>query len=164
MKNKHQVETIPRNNYETPVPLLKQILKDFKLNSENFTDICATKQNRKFKRYITKKENALNQNIKTDFFCNPPFDELATWVTFCHKLHQKNNRNGLMLIPCYTDSNWWTKHIGNQFQYVDDFKFLDKRLGFWYHNRPVEEYYKKISIKPNKYWMPCVWILWRAKN
>lgn len=145
--------------WETPAPILKEILKTFKL-SNNFTDIAATKRNRKFRRYITKKQNALKKILKNDSFCNPPFNDLETWVSFCHDQHLQNNITVLMLLPCYTDSSWWTRHIGNKFQYVDDFQFLDKRLGFLINNKPALDKNGKRQV----YYMPCVWILWRGKN
>lgn len=150
----------PQNTmWETPKPILKEILKQFNLKN-NFVDIAATKKNRKFRRYIDKKTNALKQKLMHNSFCNPPFNDLATWVEFCHRQHQKYGITVLMLLPCYTDSSWWTEHIGNKFQYVSDFQFLDKRLGFLINNKPALDKNGKRQV----YYMPCVWILWRGSK
>jgi len=155
----------PKNTmWEMPKPLLRDAILHFfgEFHEYQWLDICATKKNRKFLAYFSKKINALKQKLTKEFFyyCNPPFNDLATWVEFCHDQHLKRNCTVLMIVPCYTDSSWWTEHIGNQFQYVSDFKFLDDRLGFLINNKPVVNEKGKRQV----YYMPCVWILWRSKN
>ena len=141
-------------DYETPPLLLKEIIKELKLENVDFMDFCATKTNTKFKDYFTKKQNFLNMHDCTrNGFCNPPFDKLYEFVSHCSNLHNKYNTTILMLLPCYTDSAWFQKFVGDHFQHVSDFRFVRKRLGFYYKNK---------LIKSGRYRMPCVWILWRS--
>jgi|SRR5579864_1630828 len=153
----------PRNlkkiNYETPQTLVWNILHKWKLWNYKFTDVCATEQNKKFPRYISKKQNALKLKWNFPFFMNPPFDDLDTWVRYAYRQHKEENSTGFMIVPCYTDSSWWTDCIGDHMQKCDNFHFLHTRLGFLFHNKEV----RGKNGKPQKYFMPCAFILYRKK-
>lgn len=143
-------------NLETPPYLIKEALQRFDIkDTTNWMDFAATKKNRKFNYYFNKRQDFLKMKYcPENGFCNPPFDRLAEFVSHCYLLHLKHNTTIMMLLPCYTDSKWWTEYIGDKMQCVDDYYFLHRRLGFYKNGK---------EITSNKYYMPCVFILWGKK-
>lgn len=143
--------TLKNTQLETPPDLLY----DFRQRHDllfDFVDVMANKNNRKFFRFIDKKKNLFKTKIKFPAFCNPPFNLLYETVKYLHDQHKLYGDTVIMLVPCYTDSKWFQEFIGNHLQFVDDFEFIDHRLGFYKNGK---------EIKSNKYYMPCMFIVWR---
>ena len=138
--------------YELPKELFNQACERFKVKP--ILDVCATIDNTKCDHYFSPRQNGLIQKYAMSFYCNPPFDDLMAWVTHCRYEAHLNNVDGLMLVPCYTDSNWWQWHIGDHMQNVDDFWFLPKRVIFLENGKPAK----------NKYRVSCAFVLWRHKD
>lgn len=149
------------DNYELPHHVITWALNEFNLSRKYFVDMCATKKNRRFIRYVSKKEDLFKiTRHYSDMYANPPFNEIPKFINHLWKLHEDANNNLLMLLPNYTDSKWYIEFIGDHCEKVDDFRFLHTRLGFLKNNKPIRGENGLI----NKYFMPCGFYLWRAKR
>lgn len=98
--------TSNKQDWETP-----QWLFD-KLNSHlNFTlDVCADFSNAKCKEYYNIADNGLSQEWKGMCYCNPPYNDIATWVKKSYEESQKDC-TVVMLIPARTDTKIWHQYI-----------------------------------------------------
>jgi phage N-6-adenine-methyltransferase len=81
-----------------------------KLNDEfGFeTDVCATPENAKCKRYFTQEENGLKQEWSGRCWMNPPYGRgIGEWIK---KAYESAKRGGLVvcLLPARTDTAWGT--------------------------------------------------------
>lgn len=76
------------------------------------TDVCATPENAKCKKYFTKEQDGLKQEWTGVCWCNPPFGRGITgkWV----KKAYESKATTVMLIPSRTDTKWFHDYIVNQ--------------------------------------------------
>jgi len=108
--------------YETPNELLQKLCNRYKIHPK--LDVCATKLNRKCKRYFNKKMNGLKKKWNTDVWCNPPHNMTkynGKWISqvelFVRKAYSEWRRtrcgiNILMIIPTNTmSSDYWHECI-----------------------------------------------------
>ena len=81
--------------------------------------------------------DALPQPINTDFFCNPPYSQLKTWIRKCYMEHVKHNVSGLMLVFAKTDMAHY--FISEQFanrQILKEYKAIS--WGNLYSNKTID--------------------------
>ena len=94
------------DEWETPQWLFDKLDSIF-----NFEyDICASDENSKCKKYITKEQNALDQHwtFSRSIFMNPPYSEISKWMQKAHDTTSKySNTTVVCLIPARTDTKWW---------------------------------------------------------
>lgn len=65
------------DEYGTPLAIYAALNKEFRFDM----DVCASARNYKHKKYLTKKEDALNPDTKWGKrnFCNPPYSDIQPW-------------------------------------------------------------------------------------
>ena len=136
-----------KNDWETPPEL-------FKLGCDFFAhqpqlDVCATAQNAKCKYHYNKEMDALTQPFNTDFFCNPPYSQLKTWIRKCYLEHVKHNVSGLLLVFAKTDTAAFHDYVFGKGECL----FLRGRVHF--HNNGIP------SKNPAPY--PSCFIFYRKK-
>src|SRR5579872_6136429 len=60
--------------------------------------------------------NALKFIWFQNFFLNPPFSDIDTWLTHAKICVRENELIGLCLLPMKPDQKWFSKHIGEHFE------------------------------------------------
>lgn len=111
------------DDWETPDYFFKLLDKEF-----HFTlDPCATKENRKCKKFYSKEINGLNQDWENEIaFVNPPFSRIKEWVKKCYKEGQKENTIVVMILPSRTDTQYWHNYIMK----AHEIRFCKGRVNF----------------------------------
>lgn len=114
--------------WETPQKIFDELNKEF-----NFTiDVCATKENAKCKKYITKEENALAGHWDGICWMNPPYGrEIGKWIKHAWEssIHPHLKTTVVCLIPARTDTKWWHEYIDKK----AEIRFIKGRLKFGGH-------------------------------
>ena len=106
----HQVIIVNENDmWETPPDVLEEAM--IKYDVTPLWDVCATPQNAKFEKYFTVDDNALNKEWREDFFMNPPYSEINTWMKKAYESHKKYNVTGLVLVFAKTSVKWWHEYV-----------------------------------------------------
>ena len=105
----HQVIVNENNLWETPPFQLEQAMIKYDVNPS--LDVCATPQNTKFEKYFTPEDNALNKEWDEDFFMNPPYSEINSWMQKAYEQHLKYNVTGLVLVFAKTSVRWWHEYV-----------------------------------------------------
>jgi phage N-6-adenine-methyltransferase len=90
------------DEWETPLDFYKGLDSVY-----HFTlDPCATFENKKCKKFFTKKENGLQQSWKNEVvFVNPPYSNIKDWAIKCNYEYLRGNATVVMLIPSRTDTD-----------------------------------------------------------
>lgn len=125
------------DEWATPQDLYNRLDAEF-----NFVlDPCATDENHKCSRYLTKHENGLIADWALyggAVFCNPPYSQLERWLKKGHEESLKMDRvvrpNGkhgeyfpvVMLIPSRTDTKAWHKYVMS----AEEIRLIEGRLKF----------------------------------
>jgi len=125
IKNQPVFNLNKKNDWETPPEL-------FKLGCDFFAhapvlDVCATVENSKCKYHFNEQTDALSKNFDTDFFCNPPYSDLKTWIRKCYLEHVKHNVSGLILCFAKTDTDAFHDYVFGKAECL----FLRGRVHFW---------------------------------
>ena len=97
-----------------------------------FLDVCATEKNRQFKDYFSKETDALKQEWTKNFFMNPPYSEVSTWMQYASHQVQKNKVVGLILTFAKTDTTWWHEFVEGKCKVY----FVKGRIKFWKNGAP----------------------------
>ena len=75
-------------------------------------DVCATAESAKCDRYFTREDNGLNQPWDGVVWCNPPFDDIASWVAKSWlELLSGTTDTIVVLVPAWTDRAWWAEQV-----------------------------------------------------
>lgn len=91
-----------RQDWETPESLFAPLHKEF-----NFTlDVCATADNAKCEKYLTKDDDGLVEEWSGICWMNPPFGEQGRWVAKAHE-EARRGITTVCLLPARTNTNWW---------------------------------------------------------
>ena len=110
------------NEWVTPHYVFKQLDREFKFT----LDPCCTKDNKKCKKFYTKKENGLLQDwSKENVFMNPPYGkEIKLWV---QKAYEESLKGATVvcLIPARTDTVYW-----HDYCFKGQVRFIKGRLKF----------------------------------
>lgn len=111
------------DEWETPSDLFDTLDHEF-----HFTlDACATADNKKCDKYISKQEDGL----KTDWggqkvWCNPPYSEVSKWVRKAFYETRTEKTIVALLLPSRTDTKYFHDYILNR----AEVRFLKGRLKF----------------------------------
>lgn len=93
-----------KTEYSTPLSLFEPIGKEFGIE----TDVCASKENAKAKKYWTKEDDALSKEWVGNCWMNPPFcRDLGKWVRKAHRDAEKFGGTKVCLIPVRSNTKWW---------------------------------------------------------
>ena len=99
-----------------------------KLNNEfHFTlDVCATKENTKCKKFITKEQNSFLYDWDGVCWCNPPYGkEISDWMEKSYKESLKGI-TVVCLVPARTDTRWFHNWVYGK----GEIRFVKGRLKF----------------------------------
>lgn len=118
--------------YETPNEIFEPLQKEFDLQ----LDVCATHENHKCKKFMTKEIDGLKQAWNENFWMNPPFGrEIKKWVQRAYEQSEKHNVTGVLLLPVRCNTLWWHKYIIDTKAEVrflkGEIKFNDCERGLW---------------------------------
>jgi len=116
-----------QDDYETPKPIFKDGCNYF--DHKPKLDVCGTKQHHKTARYFTK--DALKKQWKVDFWCNPPYSEVAKFIEKGFNECKKHHVNGLFLVYAKTDTQWFHKFV----QHKAKILFVKGRIKFWINGK-----------------------------
>ncbi|MDC0935064.1 DNA N-6-adenine-methyltransferase [Pirellulales bacterium] len=110
-----------RHDYETPQFLFDGLNAEFGFE----TDVCATAQTAKCKRFFGPEDDALAQDWKGACFMNPPYGRLIG--KFMCKAFEESRTGATVvcLVPARTDTLWWHKYAMR-----GEVRFLRGRLRF----------------------------------
>ena len=122
--NKEKVEASEKSiEWGTPPEIFEPLNKEF-----GFTmDVCATSENAKCKKYISKEENALQQYWTGVCWMNPPFGRyVKNWIEKAKEEAEAGRATTVCLIPAKTNTNWWHEMIINN----AEVRFVRGRIKF----------------------------------
>jgi len=105
----HQTVVNVNDEWETPPNVLTDVMK--KYNIHPLLDVCATEKNKKFSKYFSPINNALNKEWNEDFFMNPPYSKINVWMKKMYEQHKKHNVNALVLVFAKTGVKWWHEYV-----------------------------------------------------
>ena len=99
------------NSYDywaTPQWLFDELNKQFKFT----TDVCASKDNAKCKKYYSRKEDGLKQKWKGVCWCNPPYGRgiVDQWMKKAYE-SSLEAATVVCLVPSATDTKWWHNYV-----------------------------------------------------
>lgn len=123
--------------WETPFPFFQRLEKKiYELYHREFTiDICATRSNRKCKRFYSKELNGLIQDLQGEVaFCNPPYSEKEKWTKKCYNEGQKQNTIVVILIPSATETIAWHTYCMK----ADRILLCVGRVQFWLEGKRIK--------------------------
>ena len=119
-----------KNDWETPPELFK-LGCDF-FGHSPLLDVCADAENSKCKYHYNEQMNALSKPFNSDFFCNPPYSDLKTWIRKCYLEHVKHNVSGLMLCFAKTDTAAFHDYVFGKGELL----FIRGRIHFYNNGIP----------------------------
>lgn len=107
--------------WETPQEFFNKLNEEF-----HFTlDVCATRENAKCPRFITKQDNALNLDLNGTCWMNPPYGrQIKAWMKKAFDESLKGN-TVVCLVPSRTDAGWW-----HDYAMKGEIRFIRGRLKF----------------------------------
>lgn len=107
------------DKWETPQWFFDQLNEEFHFE----TDVCATPENAKCKRYFTPEMDGLKQEWTGVCWCNPPYGrQIGKWV----KKASESDATVVMLIHARTDTAWFHDYIYGK----AEIRFVRGRLKF----------------------------------
>lgn len=128
------------DNWSTPPDLMTMLDQEFKFDLE----VCAAKDNRALPDVeymgLDNGRDALGFENSWDKFgnrayINPPYSELPAFVEgACANHHEMSII--VMLIPAYTETNYWWDYIHG---IADEVRFIRRRLKFWDKGKPGKD-------------------------
>ena len=97
------------NEWETPQDLFDMLDAEF-----NFTlDPCASRKNKKCKKYFSIKTDGLSKKWSGSVFMNPPYGQaIKHWIEKAYIESQSDRVNVVVcLIPARTDTRYWHDYV-----------------------------------------------------
>lgn len=132
MTKAHTHQTVVNENdlWETPPEILQEAIEMYGIHPT--LDVCATDENHKLDNYFTPKDNALDKNWDQDFFMNPPYSEIYTWMEKAYSEHLKHNVTASILVFGKISVKWFHKFVYDRPSdtWLAEFKPFDKRIRF----------------------------------
>lgn len=101
----HVVSTMKTDSNRTPKTFFDYIQKTFKVKFK--IDVAADKKNALCKKFIDKKENALENTWDRLAWCNPPYSQAYEFVERCSKNALMDYGSTFVLLAARTDRDWW---------------------------------------------------------
>ena len=91
----------------------------------NFTptlDVCASVDNQKCNKCLTKDIDALCSEWDEPFFMNPPYSQnkYGAWMDYAIKQHNKHKVSFLTLVFSKTDTAWWHRCVGSTIEEMQE--------------------------------------------
>lgn len=133
MMSIQHLKIINKNDeWETPPSLLYSAMAKYKVTPK--LDVCATVSNAKFQRFFTKEQNGLSQDWDVDFFMNPPYSEITSWMAKAWQEVNKHSVTGLLLTFAKTDTKWWHQYV----EAKCEVHFIKGRVRFFTNGHPSQ--------------------------
>lgn len=108
--------------WSTPTELYKSLDEEFAFE----TDVCASEENAKCKKYFTIKEDGLKQEWLGVCWMNPPYGrEIGKWIKKAYESALENGTTVVCLVPSRTDTRWW-----HDYCMKGEIRFIKGRLKF----------------------------------
>ncbi len=102
MLNKAMYSSVS-DEWETP----QDLFDDLDVRFHFQTDVCATPQNAKCRRFFTKEQNGLLQDWGGICWMNPPYGRgIGQWMQKAYESAQAG-ATVVCLVPARTDTAWW---------------------------------------------------------
>lgn len=98
-----------RDEWETPPELYEHICET--AGFMPVLDVAATDANRKCRLRITKDDGALGMEWPFDFFCNPPYSQVADFMKQAALMVKRHRVRGIILTYSKTDTKWWHEFV-----------------------------------------------------
>ncbi|MDD5006757.1 MAG: DNA N-6-adenine-methyltransferase [Candidatus Omnitrophica bacterium] len=121
------------DSWETPQYFFDKLNEEFNFD----VDVCATPENAKCRRFITKEQNGLS--LSWEMYCalvrvsggrvwmNPPYGrEIGKWVKKAYEEGRKSGITVVGLLPARTDTKWFHDYIYGK----AEIRFIKGRLRF----------------------------------
>lgn len=112
-----------RNRWQTPKHIFDILNQEFNFDC----DVAADENNHLVDRFISERENALSSTTRWGErnFVNPPYDNIAPWVSRC--IEEKNRGNtSVLLVPADTSVKWFRTAWNN----ANEIRFVSGRINF----------------------------------
>ena len=137
-----------QDEYGTPRDLYTKAKQDYSVYP--LLDACSNHINKKCPLYFDIEKDALRQEWSFDFFMNPPYSKIQSFMSYAYSQHLKHNVNGLCLVYSKTDTRWWHQYVEGK----AEVHFIKGRIKF-------EDEFGNPTKHPAPY--PSCWVIWRKK-
>lgn len=148
------LQVIEKNDdWITPRDMMWDFFNKYRIYPE--LDVCTTKKiakYHKFPRFFTVKKSGLKQEWTEDFFLNPPYSEVGSWIAHADEQVKKHNVKGVILTYAKTDTKWW--HLFIEENPDATVHFIKGRIRFIVNGKPSK----------NSAPYPSVWIILKKWN
>lgn len=106
--------------WSTPEWLFDELDLEFEFE----TDVCASPENAKCRKYFTAEDSGLEKEWVGACWMNPPYGrEISKWV----QKAADSKATVVCLLPSRTDTSWWHQHVMPK---ASEIRFLRGRLKF----------------------------------
>jgi phage N-6-adenine-methyltransferase len=110
--------------WSTPQEFFDILNMEFKFQ----TDVCATKENAKCKKFFTIEDDGLSKEWTGIIWMNPPYGrEISAWMEKAD-MSATNGATVVCLVPARTDTKWWHDYVMHH-----EIRFIKGRLKFGGH-------------------------------
>jgi len=111
------------DEWATPQELFDEINNEFHFD----LDPCATEENHKCERYVTKEQDGLKISWGgCRVWCNPPYSQIDKWVAKAFYETKNDNTLVVLLVPSRTDTRYFHNYIYNR----AEIRFIKGRVKF----------------------------------
>lgn len=109
------------DQWPTPVAFFNVLDDEFKFD----TDVCASKDNAKCKRFFTEEDDGLAQKWNGICWMNPPYGRvIKQWMRKAYE-SALDGATVVCLVPARTDTAWWHEYAAK-----GEVRFVRGRLKF----------------------------------
>lgn len=103
-----------RQDYETPEEFLQAVKGKFGIQDFDW-DLAASPENAKADQFVDEEMNSLlllwRDLPGRNFWLNPPFKDIASWVEKAAATEWSNTRRLFMLLPASVGSCWYASYV-----------------------------------------------------
>ena len=110
------------DDWATPQSFFDEMDAEFSFD----LDVCASADNAKASRFLTKEDDALSQTWSGTCWMNPPYGRgIGAWIKKAYET-AASGHTVVCLIPSRTDTSWWHRYCAKS----TDIRFVSGRLSF----------------------------------
>jgi len=145
---RHFKPSLIDDEFETPNELVIDLCDKYNIRPK--LDVAATDKNKKFNKFFTLQDNALEQEWLEDSWCNHPHTLHEQFVEKNYQQWKRHNKNRLMIIPANCGrTKYWHKWI----EPFAEYHMIEGAITFLQDGKPTE------FASRNAY----VSVLWRTR-
>jgi phage N-6-adenine-methyltransferase len=114
---------MPSIEWETPQEFFDKVNSEFAFT----IDVCATKENTKCSKFITKEQDSLSKKWNGVCWMNPPYNrDIGKWMAKAYETAQTGSTVVALIQGRSNDTIWWHDYVMRS----SEIRFIKDRLHF----------------------------------